>query len=56
MDRIEEGLHVDLAFLACGVGIHLDAAAGGLLEVQGAGLDLGAVVEVQLLGDFRAWR
>ena len=51
MDRIEEGLHVDLAFLARGVGIHLDAAAGGLLEVQGAGLDLRAVVEVQLLGD-----
>ena len=51
MDRIEEGLHVDLAFLARGVGIHLDAAAGGLLEVQGAGLDFGAVVEVQLLGD-----
>ena len=35
MDGIEEGLYVDLGFLAGGVGIDLDAASGSLLEVEG---------------------
>ena len=51
MDRVEEGLHVDLALLTRGVGIHLDAAARGLLQEQGLGMELGTIVEEQLLGN-----
>ena len=49
---IEQGLHVNLAFGAGGVGIHLDKSAGELLAVERCRVERGAVVEIEFARDF----